>query len=104
MIQWLEVRARAYARIQAEPRTVKAALSQKEGANRMKRVFSIVLAFTLMILLGISPVTAANEVFVKGINEDELFAVLDTYESYKESLGLSDIDFTTLRIGEMIHI
>lgn len=104
MIQWLEVRARAYARIQAEPRKVKAALSQKEGANRMKRVFSIVLAFTLMILLGISPVTAANEVFVKGINEDELFAVLDTYESYKESLGLSDIDFTTLRIGEMIHI
>ena len=70
----------------------------------MKRVFSIVLAFTLMILLGISPVTADNEVFVKGINEDELFAVLDTYESYKESLGLSDIDFTTLRIGEMIHI
>ncbi len=69
----------------------------------MKRVFSIVLAFTLMILLGISPVTAANEVFVKGINEEELFAVLDIYESYKKSLGLSDIDFSTLRIGEMIH-
>lgn len=104
MIQWLEVRARAYARIQAEPRAVKAALSQKEGANKMKRVFSIVLAFTLMILLGISPVTAANEVFVKGINEEELFAVLDIYESYKKSLGLSDIDFSTLRIGDMIHI
>lgn len=75
--------------------------------EKVNHIISLVLVIALCLPMVASASASINVTGVDAnnlrINRDELFRALHFVESYKESFGLESVDFSTLKIGNVIH-
>lgn len=67
--------------------------------QQKKRFFGVLLAIALLVSAVCVPAAAASQ----ALNEEELITVLNFIEPQKETFGLESVDFSTLRISDVIH-